>query len=702
MPGRKNIYPKKIQSLTLPIKNIKGVGPKRAGYLSKKGLHSILDLFYFTPIRYEDRTKITPIAEVDGNIPMLVKGRVVLGKEERLFKSRKSIFRIIIRDHQEELELIWFRYKKPYIIKYADQNSILYAFGKVRCNYGKMQMVHPDIFTEQEAGTDKIMGFNPVYSEVAGISQKILRRLIRTCLEKYMDYVTDPIPERIISKTGLPDLHKALEFLHFPTSDASFKSLNDFRTPAHRRLLFDRFFTVMLLMAFRRNEKKKIKLPGYSIPKNMERNIRQFFSFEMTLGQNKAFEEIQKDFTKGRPMNRLLMGDVGCGKTAVASLAAYVNAYNKRQTALMAPTQILAKQHMEYFSGLPRGMGFRPVLLTGEGNKKDYGDIAEKIGNGFYNIIIGTHSLIREDISYKDLGLVIIDEQHRFGVRQRLMLENKGNSPHLLVMTATPIPRSMAITLFGDMDISIIKEFPKGRLPVETYITDRDRKRWVFDTLRKRLQQGEQGFVICPVIEGSEEQDLKSAIDMEKGLQKILSPGFRVRAIHGRLNMEERISLMEDFKGGHIHILVGTTVLEVGIDVPNATLMIIEHPERFGLAQLHQLRGRVGRGTKQGLCILIKEKGISESALSRLETLVKNHDGFKIAQKDLELRGQGEFLGTKQSGAGEIDFIEIFEDPELFQTARREAYKLVELDQGLVFPEHTRLKLMIDSVLSNI
>ena len=420
----------------------------------------------------------------------------------------------------------------------------------------------------------------------------------------------------------------------------------------------------------------------------------------MTPDQMLAIEDMVKDLTRGRPMNRLLLGDVGCGKTVVAVVAAYLAVRNNYQVAIMVPTQVLANQHFEYFSGLSDVMGFRPVLLTSRlktaERRKDY----EKIGGGAYNLVVGTQSLIQKKMSFANLGLVIIDEQHRFGVRERALMDQKGPNPHQLIMTATPIPRTMAITIFGDMDISTIKTYPKGRKPATTKLVTKDQKRNVLELLEQKLALGQKAFVVCPVIDESEDGNLKSAIEMADKLKKIFEPRFRIGLVHGRLRPDEKETVMNRFRHGPVHILVGTTVIEVGVDVPKATVMIIEHPERFGLAQLHQLRGRIGRGSDRGTCFLILPEKVPEESLSRLQTLVENHDGFKIAKKDLELRGQGELTGMRQAGVGELDYMDIVRDWDLLSTAKDEAHRLVEADPDLLSPENIQLKSLVESVLA--
>jgi len=699
MISKKDDQLRQVQKLTLPLTRLKGVGPKRADLLARKGLHTILDLLFFTPIRYEDRTQISPISQTAEGIPALVKGRVVYGKEERYFPSRKRLFKIIIKDEASSLELLWFHYRKQHLERFAVPGMELVIYGTVRINRRQRQMTHPDVTVLESRDAGDALGFYPVYSSVKGISENLLRSLIRSALDRYHGSVIDPVPRELTRKLALPGLMESIRFVHFPPKEASIEELNRFETCSHKRLIFDRFFSVMLTIAFRKRHRESASSPISMIPSELMDDIERFFPFRLTSHQFRAVEELIKGFTSGRPMNRLLMGDVGCGKTVVAAVAAYINVRNNRQAAIMVPTQVLANQHMEYFSGLSTEMGFRPVLITGGLKRIEREKVNEGIGKGRYNLILGTHSLIQEEISFADLGLVIIDEQHRFGVRQRALMDKKGENPHLLVMTATPIPRTLAITAYGDMEMSVIREYPEGRMTVETHLIEEERKRWVFETLRQRMSDGRQAFVICPVIEGSEETDLKSVLDMEEALRKILSPSFRIGLIHGNLPPEERSDIMNDFRKGLIDLLVGTTVIEVGVHVPNATVMIIEHPERFGLAQLHQLRGRVGRGPVRGICLLMLSENLPERAMSRLKALADTHDGFDIAQKDLELRGHGELTGMRQSGMGELDLSEMLKETDLLLDAKREARALIESDPELLLPQHGHLRVITESVL---
>jgi ATP-dependent DNA helicase RecG len=696
----KDAYLKQIQNLSLPLSCLKGVGPKRSAFFARKGLHTILDLLFFTPFRYEDRRQITPISHVQEGAPVLVKGKVVFGREERFYPVRKRLFKILIRDEKAGLELVWFNYRKPYLTRLAAQGTELLAYGQVRINRGQKQVIHPDTTVITSEGCAEALDFHPVYSMIDGIPSSALRAAISRALSHHLSSLIDPLPEDVIRRLSLPSLWESIERVHRPPKDSSVEELNQHRTPYHRRLLFDRFFLVMLTMAFRKKMREKGKSFVFPIPQNLMDEIGEFFPFHLTPGQEKAVDDIARDFLSGKPMTRLVLGDVGCGKTAVAAVAAYICTRNKAQAAIMAPTQILAIQHMEYFKTLSGKMGFRPVLLTSGLRKGEREEIYGRIKNGDCNLVIGTHSLIQEDLAFCRLGLVIIDEQHRFGVRERALMDGKGENPHQLVMTATPIPRTLAITIYGDMDLTWIRGYPEGRLPVVTRLVHADEKRKVLEALTDRLSRGQQAFVICPVIEESRETDLKNAMEMADRLRKILSPRFTVGLVHGRLPSDEREGIMNRFRKGSISLLVGTTVVEVGIHVPKATVMIIEHPERFGLAQLHQLRGRVGRGSQQGICFLMLSDTAAEKAASRLEILTKSQDGPAIARKDFELRGHGELIGMRQTGLGELDVEELMREPEFLVRAKDEAQRLLDADPALLLPANRALKTFVEAVLT--
>jgi ATP-dependent DNA helicase RecG len=698
MTSRKVPQSNHIQNLSMPLSLIKGVGPKRAELLGLKGLHTVLDLFYFTPTRYEDRSTISSIKSIEDGHPCLVKGVVTEGREEKFYPSRKGIYRIAVSDSEgTPLELVWFRYIKPHLAGFSRKGLEITAYGAIKTVRDRRQMFHPDIKLSSYGSKDA-PGFIPVYSSVKGLSDNALRTFVRSSLDNCLKDLIDPLPDHLLKQLCLSGLRESVEGVHFPPGSFSTELLNSLDTPFHTRLIFDRFFYLMLAMAFRKKRKETISIPPFVIPENYGGDINGFLGFNLTSDQEAAIEEIMRDFKSSHPMNRLLMGDVGTGKTAVAAIAAHITILNNRQAALMAPTQILAEQHFDYFSGLSAKMGFKPVLVTGDMKSSERKIVYQKIREMDYNVVIGTHSLISKDLVFADLGLAVIDEEHRFGVRQRAMMDQKGNNPHILAMTATPIPRSLAITLYGDMDISIVKEYPKGRMPVMTRLIDKTEKRWAFETLKECLASGRQAFVVCPVIEETEDNDLKGAKDMHTRLEKTLNPAHRVGIVHGRMSADERESIMHDFYKGHVHVLVATTIVEVGVHVSNATLMVIEHPERFGLAQLHQLRGRVGRGRDQGMCMLIMPGAVSEKTVKRLKCLAGTNDGFEIAQMDLELRGQGELTGLRQSGIGEIDPFDIIKYDELLLTAKKCAQDIIDADPCLAHPDDRYLRMIVESI----
>ena len=687
----------KNTDLTLPLTSLKGIGTQRARLFAQTNIYTILDLLFFTPVRYEDRTQILPIHTLKPGEHALVKGTVISGKEQRFYPSRKSLFKIIIRDRQGSLELIWFNYRKQQLNAFVKPGQELLAYGEISTNRSHIQIIHPEVSIAKNNEINDLLGIYPVYSPVKGISPNMLRKTVRNALKEYIDCIVDPVPEEITRTLSLPNLRSAVKYVHFPPETSSIERLNHSDTPFHRRLLFDRFFLFMVTIAYRAKARAAKKGKIYSISPHFTESVKALFPFALTPHQVQTTKDIIKDLSGGTTMNRILMGDVGCGKTAVAAIAVLLTVQNNMQTAIMAPTQFLARQHMEYFAHLSKKAPFKPVLLTGRMKAAQQRHIYDMVKKGAYNLIIGTQSLIQEDLTFHKLGLVIIDEQHKFGVRERALMEQKGDNPHLLVMTATPIPRTLAITMYGDMKISVIKQYPEGHVPVSTHIVTQKQKKQAFNLLKQKISLGHQGFVICPVIEGSEDSDLKNAIEVAEKLRKI-SP-FCVSLVHGRMPSEEREKIMTDFRNGVIDVLVGTTVLEVGIHVPKATVMIIEQPERFGLAQIHQLRGRVGRGRENGTCLLMASDNLSDMTLSRLKTLAETADGFRIAEKDFELRGQGQITGLRQSGAGELDFDEIARKPELLADAKREAQRLINADPDLSYPENENLKQLVESVL---
>lgn len=689
-------YLAKTPALGQPLTILKGVGPKRARLLAEKGLTSVLDLFYFSPIRYEDRTLFLTIGNAKEGDQGWVCGTVVSARESFFPGSRKRLFRVVIEDTSGRLNLTWFHYRKAHLSDLAGKGTSLLAYGQIQGNGHQKQMIHPEIAPHIPGHEKDHLGINPVYPAVEGIPRRTVNALVCAAFRQYGKSVADPLPPSIRRSRALPDLQSALREIHLPPLEGPVQRLNEMQTPGHRRLRFDVAFKTMLNLTFRKAARKQRPIPPLTVPSDLKTRLGKFLPFSLTPGQHIAVRDILHDFRAGYPMSRLIQGDVGCGKTIVAAIAAYIVVRNKKQVAFMAPTQVLAAQLWTFFRNFHADACFKPVLLTGARQPAEQKRKYTQIETGKANVIIGTQALIQQSLTFSDLGLAVIDEQHRFGVRQRALLDRKGNHPHLLVMSATPIPRTLGMTQYGDMDISTIRDLPAGRLPIVTRMVEKNQKTKVYEFLKKRLQAGQQALVICPLIDAAEDEDMKNATDMAEKLQALLSPAFRVQLIHGRLSGPAKDAIMEDYRNGSIHVLVSTTVMEVGVHVPNATVMIIEQPERFGLAQLHQLRGRIGRGSIQGVCILMLSANITDKAKKRLEILTRSNDGFEIAQKDLEMRGQGETFGVKQAGVGERDLLEGFGDPSLLIAAREEAEKIVREDPGLIKPSNRPLRDLLE------
>lgn len=686
---------KNIPELCLPLTCLKGVGPKRARLLAAKGLRSIQDLFYLLPVRYEDRTRLVPIDDAVEGERIWVRGKAIRARENFFPKSRKRVFEIIIEDASGQLGLVWFHYNKAHLFRLGGKGAALLAYGPIQGNGSRKQMIHPELRSGNVEEEKDYLEFYPVYPVVDGISQGTLKSLVSEALEQYADHVPDALPDDIRVRHGLSPLGEAIQGVHRPSSTLPFDSLAGKGTRFHRRLYFDVHLKTMLNLEFRKAARWRRTIPPLLFSEGLVERLKGGLPFALTEGQSRAVEDILSDLTSGHPMSRLLQGDVGCGKTVVAAIAASLVISGGKQAAFMAPTQVLARQHHDFFLDLPKVMGFKPIILTGATKTKERRKAYHGIEKGEANMIIGTQALIQETLDFSDLGLAIVDEQHRFGVAQRSMLDGKGHHPHLLVMSATPIPRTLAMTLYGDMDISTIREYPTNRLPVVTRLVRRDHKRQVYTVLKERMSKGEQALVICPVIDAEGDDDLKNTREMTRKLRILFQPPFHVDMIHGRMSPQKKDGIMEAFRKGEIHLLVGTTVVEVGIHAPGATVMVVEQPERFGLAQLHQLRGRVGRGHVRGLCLLMLSDGLPDAARERLDLLARTGDGFVIAQMDLQMRGQGELMGMKQTGNGEWTRSDMPTDPDALAAAREEAERIAREDPGLCTPANRPLRSLI-------
>ena len=680
-----------------PVQYVKGIGPKVAEVLAAKGIVTVDDLLHYLPFRYEDRLNPRGIAELRPGEMATVIAEV---RNSGSFKtSRMPIFQLTAGQGRARLRCIWFH--AHYLQGKFKPGQLVALYGKVeQARDGVMQIMQPqfellDDGPEAEgdaaakAATSLEIGrIVPIYESIgqANLTPRWFRRTIRSMLENLAPDGPDPIPKAVREHLGLISPREALWRVHWPEPGESFADLQASRTPAHIRLIFEELFFVELGLELKRRQLKAQTGIAFELTPAVKAALIKILPFHPTGAQLRAFKEIAHDMKSAAPMRRLLQGDVGSGKTIVAFEAAIVAIENGYQVALMAPTEILAQQH--YFSArkILEKAGYRMVLLTGSLENDRKREVRRHIAQGNAQLVIGTHALIEEKVEFAKPGLVIVDEQHRFGVMQRLKLMRKSGDgaqpekqpePDVLVMTATPIPRTLALTLYGDLDLSVLDELPPGRTPIVTRRITDERSDEVWQFVRKQVAGGHQAYVVYPVIEENEELELKAAIKMHGELRQSVFPEFRVGLLHGRLAAEEKEAAMRGFQAGEIQILVSTTVIEVGVDVPNATVMVIEHAERFGLAQLHQLRGRIGRGAAKSFCVLMTGGKVSEDGERRLDAMVRTTDGFQIAELDLELRGPGEFFGTKQAGIPSFVVANLIRDRQLLEAAKREAAAVI-------------------------
>jgi ATP-dependent DNA helicase RecG len=667
------------------VKYLKGVGPVRAETLAARGIRTVEDLLYYTPFRYEDRTHITRIRDLVPGQTTSVLGEVLTCG---LTRTRKGvyIYDLAARDPSGMIRCIWFNALYLEKHKVFRQGQRVFFYGKVeRDFYGtnNLQIVQPQFEilpeNEPEGGNSIEVGrVVPIYEGMANLGTRAIRRLIWTALASLGDNLPDRLPLSVREKNQLANRAMALRQTHFPDSDQPLERLCNFRTPAQVRLIFEEFFNVGAGLALRRRKAKAAQGIEFEAKVSARAAIRSILPFHPTVAQKRVLKEMVDDMCSPHPMNRLLQGDVGSGKTIVAIQAAILAIENGYQVALMAPTEILATQHYLYTKALLQPLPYKIDLLISARKAAEKADLKERMGKGEINLVVGTHALLEEDVAFSKLGLVVVDEQHRFGVLQRYGLIRKAVNPHVLVMTATPIPRTLALTLYGDLDFSVIDELPPHRTPIETRLVEESDRTRAFEFIREKVRRGGQAYVVYPVIEEGGKLDLKPAVRMFEQLSHNVFPEFRVGLLHGRLPSEEKEDVMRRFKQGEVQILVSTTVVEVGVDVPNATVMLIEHAERFGLSQLHQLRGRIGRGSQKSHCLLVASEKRNELAVQRLQTMIETNDGFKIAEIDLRLRGPGEFFGTRQWGIPAFRIGNLIRDQEILEWAKREASSFVE------------------------
>jgi ATP-dependent DNA helicase RecG len=690
--------------LATPVKYVKGVGPRIADLLAAKGIHTVGDLLYYLPFRYEDRLNPRGISELRPGEMATVVGEV---RNSGLFRSRRMpIFQLTVGQGRARLRCLWFN--ATYLEDKFKPGQMIALYGKVEEDQRsrELQIMQPqfeilgDASGDGENGAGKkaaesleIGRIVPIYESVGQgrLTPRWFRRAIRTALDNLTAELPEPLPAAVRARLGLISPRAAFWNVHWPEPGESFQDLQSWRTPAHIRMIFDELFFVELGLELKRREQKAQAGIAFALDDRVRAAIKKILPFHPTAAQKRVLKEIAADMERPYPMRRLLQGDVGSGKTIVGFEAAIIAIENGCQVALMAPTEILAQQH--YFSArrILESAGYRIVLLTGSLEADRKREIRRHIAGGNAQLVIGTHALLEEKVEFAKLGLVIVDEQHRFGVMQRLKLMRKSAAggddtrggtaasaaspaePDVLVMTATPIPRTLALTLYGDLDLSVLDELPPGRTPIATHSVADDQSPRVWEFVRKQVTAGHQAYVVYPVIAENEESELKAAIKMFRELSGQVFAELKVGLLHGRLDSELKEQVMSMFQKGELQILVATTVIEVGVDVPNATVMVIEHAERFGLAQLHQLRGRIGRGAAKSHCILMTGGKVSEEAQRRLDAMVKTNDGFQIAELDLELRGPGEFFGTRQAGMPSFHVANIIRDAQLLEVAKREA-----------------------------
>ena len=678
-----------------PVRYVKGVGPKTSEIFEKKDIFTVRDLLYFLPRTYQDRRAVRKIVELKDGERSVVVGEVIWSGE-RYTQSRRKIFEAQVTDQSGILYLRWFNYSEPYLKAALSVGTKLVLSGEVKEFRGVKEIYHPDMERLEAADLrEDSLHFGrivPIYSETEWLSTRILRKLIKGALDSRGSNVVDLVPAWVLVDSELPDVYTALRDVHFPPNDADLKALFDFQTPAQRRLVFEELFLFSVGVGLRKREVVRAQGPAMKRGAATQKALAAL-PFDLTEAQKRALGEIEDDLIKPVPMNRLLQGDVGSGKTAVAAIAAAVAYDSDYQTAIMAPTEILARQHWRNFSALLDWAGLKVELLVSDMPARAKERTISQLKSGKLKVVVGTHALIQETVDFEKLGLAIIDEQHRFGVLQRAALKDKakGIEPNILVMTATPIPRSLALTIYGDLDLSVIDEMPKGRKPVVTEIYYEDEKKRLEGKILERLKARERVFVVYPVIDESVDGELVGATKMYEELGEAFAE-FGVGLVHGRMRSDKKDSVMRQFASGGINLLVATTVIEVGIDVPEATVMVIERADMFGLSQLHQLRGRVGRGQKRSYCYLVAPRELGEFAKRRLNVLVGTTDGFKIAEQDLKLRGPGEFLGTRQSGAPNFKIANLARDLDSVMLARNLMTKLFERDPDLKKPEHIIMK----------
>jgi ATP-dependent DNA helicase RecG len=673
-------------SLSTEVRMIKGVGPQRAELLAKRGIYTFEDLLAYLPFRYEDRIHFSNVKDIQPNGTYTIRAKVMSGQAIPNKFAYNAIYHLLVQDAAGGLLPCKF-FHGGYLEGRLKPGQQLILHGKAEIDKlrpARLEMINPqlEMLGDGEPDSTEVGRIVPIYEGIGTFGSRAIRRAMYTAVQMLDSNMPDVLPEALRERLALPTRRDALIHVHFPDPQESLEELNTFRTPSQQRLIFEEFFLYQLSLALDRKATRKENAIAFRVREEKVRGaVKRILPFKPTAAQFKVLKEIVADLEKPAPMNRLLQGDVGSGKTIVALQAAVIAIENATQAALMAPTEILAVQHYLSARRILAPGGYKVELLISGLKHAEKSAALERIRTGEAQLVVGTHALIEDQVQFARLGFVAIDEQHRFGVLQRKRLMDKaashGHAPHVLVLTATPIPRTLSLTLYGDLDVSVLDELPPGRTPIQTRLTSEPHLPGVWEFLRKEVAAGHQAYIVYPVIEESK-LELKAAMEEYKRLSKEVFPKLKLGLLHGRLSSEEKDTVMESFRKNETQILVATTVIEVGVDVPNATAMVVEHAERFGLAQLHQLRGRIGRGAAKSHCILVGPGHMTEDARARLDAMVATTDGFKIAETDLLLRGPGEFFGTRQSGDLGFHIANPLRDKDVLEVARREAFALAE------------------------
>ena len=671
------------------VKYVKTVGPNRVQLLNKLNIYTLKDLIEYYPRDYEDRSKPKNLYECTDGEEVLIEAMAV-GRITEMHKGRMTISRLIVKDQTGTCYITWFN--QGYLRDKFQPGRMYRFFGKISNKNGRLEMNSP-VYDEidQSKNTGKII---PIYPLTYELKQNTLRKIIENGLAEVKGKLTETLPEYILKENNLWDINNTIERIHFPIEFSDFNK-------ARERLVFEELLTTQLALLKLKNNYEH-ETDGIQFSKDVYMSdVINILPFKLTKAQLRVLEEIDRDMESNKPMNRLLQGDVGSGKTVVAMIAAYKAVKSGYQATIMAPTAILASQHLESFQGILEELGIKTELLISSVTKKKKSEILEKLQSGEIDILIGTHAILEENVVFKNLGLVVTDEQHRFGVKQRGTIASKGQNPDVIAMSATPIPRTLALILYGDLDISIIDELPPNRKKIETYAVRKNMEERVNNFIRKQITEGRQAYIVCPLVEENEDMEgLQSVIELAERYQKETFSEYKVAYLHGKMKPKEKDEIMERFKNGEIQILIATTVIEVGVNVPNSSIMVVENAERFGLAQLHQLRGRVGRGEYQSYCIL-KYEGNSETIKQRMKVMCDTNDGFIISEKDLELRGSGDFFGTEQHGLPEFKIANLFEDIAVLKKVQRLALKIMEDDPLLEKEKNAKLNNLVKEKFSS-